>query len=127
MEAQEAVVLLVGPARLEMHPIDLEAIAGMAHLLINQSAQMLEGDELGSWSVEGCLDSCDDACFSLFGIVHGSSVGVDVGQGKLFTSELVVGEDGPANGQQCESVECCNDQFVFHATIVGPGRGQGNA
>ena len=74
MEAQEAVVLLVGPARLEMHPIDLEAIAGMAHLLVHQSAQMLEGDEPGSRSVEGCLDSCDDARFSLFGIVHGSIV-----------------------------------------------------
>ena len=81
MKVHEAVVLLVGPARLEVHPIYLEAIAGMAHLLVHQSAQMLEGDGPGSWSVEGCLDSCNDACFSLFGVVHDLNVGVDVGQG----------------------------------------------
>lgn len=83
MEAQEAVVLWIRPARLEEHPIHFEAVAAVARLLINQSAQMLEGYEPRSRSVDGRDDSCDDACFSLFGVVHDLNVGVERGQGNL--------------------------------------------
>ena len=80
MEAQEAVVLRICPACLDGHSIDLEAVAAVARLFIHQSAQMLEGDEPRSRSVDGRNDSCDDACFDLFGVVHDLNVGVDVGR-----------------------------------------------